>query len=377
MALYFIILFILIFADLAHVKSKSALIFVFAVVGAFLCMGYMTGSDWRSYEIEYNETNINELWNGRIEYGYNAYMLISKYLGINFWPFFIFTKWVLLYFIFKFIIKLCGNKNYFSLAMYFAFSGVFLFIDNPMRNLIGSVIFLFSIKYVLENNFTKYTLICLLSSLFHLSFLFFIPVFFILNINFKSRNFVIAFILMNLLLLFFSDSIVNGVKLLEIFNYLYTGKLQEQVSGYVLSEELKDTPFTLGMLSRYMIFAIIIISRKKIESYSNYGRIIFNASIFSLFITRLTLVWPISLRFSIPFSVFYSVCLGIIVIKSKGNFKLLYYMFFLFIALGTIYTQVTGSYKYIPYSNYFEYIFSKKPDYNYRCNYNYNNSPYK
>ncbi|GHT67110.1 hypothetical protein AGMMS50239_29710 [Bacteroidia bacterium] len=38
---------------------------------------------------------------------------------------------------------------------------------------------------------------------------------------------------------------------------------------------------------------------------------------------------------------------------------------------------ITGSYKFIPYSNYIPYVIKGEyPDFNYRSNYNYINSPY-
>lgn len=61
----------------------------------------------------------------------------------------------------------------------------------------------------------------------------------------------------------------------------------------------------------------------------------------------------------------------------KNEMKLLIYSLFFIISVGTIYSTITGSYKYLPYSNYLEYIFVNKPDYNYRANYNFVKSPYK
>ena len=51
----------------------------------FLCFGYMTGSDWRSYEPIYNEIDFNNLfYNYFFEPGYYIYMLIFKFLKIGF-----------------------------------------------------------------------------------------------------------------------------------------------------------------------------------------------------------------------------------------------------------------------------------------------------
>ena len=41
------------------------------------------------------------------------------------------------------------------------------------------------------------------------------------------------------------------------------------------------------------------------------------------------------------------------------------------------YSLLTSDYRYIPYSNYFEYMFEEEHSYSYRSNYNFQNSPYK
>ena len=377
MIFYFFVFFILIISDIFHFKSKIYWYITFIILGVFLCMGYMTGSDWRGYEIEYNEVLSKNIWEGNTEYGFLIYMYIFKYLGFDFWHFFIVTKWILFLIIFKFIDKNISDNKYFTYAIFFALYGIFLFIDNPMRNLIGAVIYLFSFKYIVEENFFKYLITCLLASLFHLSFLLFIPIFFLLNKKIKSKTYVIGFIFFNIILFFFSDQIINGVKLLEIFNISYSIKLDQQISGYIMSDNIKDAPFSFGMLSRYIIFIILIMYRNLIESYSKNGRLIFNSSIFLIFLTRLVLIWPITLRLSIPFSVFYTLSLSIIILKSKKEITFFLYSFLLLISTGTIYTTITSSIKYIPYSNYIEYLFVYKPDYNYRSNYNFDKSPYK
>ena len=52
----------------------------------------------------------------------------------------------------------------------------------------------------------------------------------------------------------------------------------------------------------------------------------------------------------------------------------------LFVILGwtllKTYTTITADYRYIPYSNYFQYLMQDKPSYKYRSIYNIQNSPY-
>lgn len=63
------------------------------VLALFLCFGYMCGSDWRTYELFYNDIDFNHLFdNNHTEPGYYIYMLSWKVLGVSFWPYFIITK---------------------------------------------------------------------------------------------------------------------------------------------------------------------------------------------------------------------------------------------------------------------------------------------
>ena len=39
-------------------------------------------------------------------------------------------------------------------------------------------------------------------------------------------------------------------------------------------------------------------------------------------------------------------------------------------------STITGSYKYIPYTNHIEYLFKTSPSFYERSNYNHENSPY-
>lgn len=377
MFIYIIFLIVIIAIDLSRNRSKLLLYSVVFLGGLFLCFGYMTGSDWRFYELYYIELQKNIVYNEEIEFGYFVYMLPFILMGINFWSFFIFTKIILYLTISHFIYKYIPKYFYFAFAIFYCFIAIFIFIDNPMRYLIGSVLFLFSFNFILERKLIKFLFVCFLSFLFHKSFLILIPLYFILDKNYKTRYVVIAFISFNILIYIFSSQLIllfKAVDLLTIFN---SQNMQGKISEYILRDDIKDKQFTFGLLSKYIIFIILILFKDKIESYSKYGKIIFNSSILTLFILRLALVWPVTVRFVIPLSIFFSVSLAMVVSFSIGFKKLIYYSIILLIYTGTLYSQITSAYKYIPYSNYLSYLTSPKPSYTYRNNYNYINSPYK
>ena len=73
----------------------------------------MCGSDWRGYEIMYNRIDLDNLFSDYYaEPGYYIYMLGFKYLKIDFWIFFIFTKVVVFFIIVKALIKYSDKEKY-------------------------------------------------------------------------------------------------------------------------------------------------------------------------------------------------------------------------------------------------------------------------
>jgi hypothetical protein len=350
---------------------------IIGLVGLFLCFGYMTGSDWRAYELSYTNLQNGNFSEDYIEIGYKIYMILFINLGIGFWPFFIFTKFCLYLITCYFIKKHIPDNFYLAFAIYYCFMGIFVFIDNPMRYLIGSTIFLFSFKYILNKNFLKYVVLCLFAALFHKSFLALIFLYFFLNKSYKTSSIIIFFIALNILMIFFSDHLIQ---LSKSFNFLYSidyKNYREIVSSYLLADDINDKQFSLGLLSRYLIFIILILSRKKIVSSSKYGNIAFNSAILTIYLLRFAFVWPIVMRIAIPLSVFYCVTLGLVVSNSYGLKKISTYSFLIIIYSGVLFSQITSAYKYIPYTSYLQYIGIDKPDYSYRDNYNYFYSPYK
>ena len=131
--------------------------FMGIILCVFYCFGYMTGTDWRVYEDLYNTLDFNHLfYEYKSEPGYYLYMLPFRFLGIGFWPFFIFTKSMLFVLIYRTMFEYCRDSKYLSLMYFFPWFGMYLFIDNPMRNLIAIGIFIVSFRYVIEKNFWKF-----------------------------------------------------------------------------------------------------------------------------------------------------------------------------------------------------------------------------
>lgn len=377
MLIYIFFFVLIILADAIKIQSRFLLYSIIIFVGIFLCFGYMSGSDWREYELEYNNLLKGIPYDASMKIGYLIYMYPFVSLGIYFWHFFIFTKIILYLTSIYFLKKYVPDNFYFAFLIFYCYMGVYLFIDNPMRFFIASTIYLFAFKFVLDKNFKKYLLVCFAASLFHASFALFIPLYFVVNKSYKTRNIVIAFIAFNILLFVFGAQLINLFKSLDFLFNLNSQKLNEQVSSYVLSDSVVDRQFTFGLLAKYVVFIILILFKDRIVSQSKYGNIAFNCSILSLFILRFALIWAITVRFVIPLSIFYCITIAMVISYSKGYSKLMYYFIFLIIYFGALFSQVTSAAKYIPYTSYLYYIGFDKPSYYYRDRYNDTHSPFK
>lgn len=378
MIIYFAILFLCLFSEfIQEFKSKEWRFLVIVVVGIFLCFGYMSGSDWRGYEELYNSIDTNNPFEFiTCEYGYYFYMFIFRLLNIDFWTFFILTKIILYLISISYILKYQNKNFYLTLSFFISFFGLSLFIDNPMRTLIAASIYLFSIKYIEKRDLKRYLLVVVFASLFHITVLIMLPLYWLVNLNFKTRSIIITYIAINILLWVFNGyfralfSIQSGIPYIDSRLAFY---FSDDSSGTIYSE---NRIISLGLLVRFLLFTILVLSRKKIVD--KYGNVFFNLAVFSFFFHRLGISIPIFGRFlfyiSIPF------CISMIDLKNSFTLKSrkLYLVFLLFIIFFTTFKLITFDYKYIPYTNYLTYIFEQpKPTYEERSNYNFKYSPYK
>ena len=223
----FIYFFLLILSLLTHYIPKAqkttAELFIVLILGIFFCSGYMTGSDWRNYEICYEDATWNALFNPSryLEPGYYFYMLLAKSIGLSFWPFFIITKFILYIINVRYIYKY--TKEYFPLALsFFLFVfGLYLFIDNPMRNFIANTIYLYAFPLIFKRKFLSYCGLVLLATSFHYSSVILL-VFYGMSHKISTKNIVFAYICVNVLFVFDASLFIDFLLKLGIFEQNFT-----------------------------------------------------------------------------------------------------------------------------------------------------------
>tara|TARA_B100000795_G_C22791594_1_gene437235 strand:- start:379 stop:1572 length:1194 start_codon:yes stop_codon:yes gene_type:complete len=269
-------------------KLRAAHFLGLLIISFVVGFRYEVGNDWMGYRDVFLSLKDNPdilLSDQYMEAGYFFVNKIISKLGMSYeWMFFTiaFISW---YFIFKCIPNL--------LLPYLIF---FLFVDeyffwsmNGVRQFTSISIWLFAIRFIINNDLKRYLLFLGLSSLFHSSVLILIPFYFIPYPKINKRN--------TWLVLFFISLFIGSSSLLlnyfESFFGFLGNKIQflEAYLRYVESNKLfvnEETKIGFGFIFKIIInLSIILISRRVINSYPKttvyfilffIGAILFNLS---------------------------------------------------------------------------------------------------
>lgn len=190
-----------------------------------------------------------------------GYVLCNIVLhSINENPFFFQFVWTTidLYLICKILRRETGD--YFLLAFAFLipfFEGVQM---NLFRNIKAILIFFWALKYVRTNSFVKYSLSILLASTFHLTALFYWPLYFILNRKLKYLMFVISITTIGLYFIGL-NSLLDDMTAISI---IIGGKFERITTAYI--DSAVNTGFTFGFLYRSFLLCFLLFLYKKLAS---------------------------------------------------------------------------------------------------------------
>jgi hypothetical protein len=368
MLVYFIPLFGTILLSYIHNEyykiEKLGLEYIIVAFACIIyCSGYMTGSDWRNYELIYR----NITWENAIlqpkENGFYLYMCLFKSLNIGFFPFLIFSKVVVFLILVKTVIDI-SNNDIFALFLLFGFANIslFIFVSNPLRFMIALGIVCLSYKYMIEDHIIKFLILILIAISFHISSIIMIPIYFIKNIKISSRAIIILF---TIYYIAFSPTILLSV--LEFLSKL------SPIIGVVLFSYIKKTQdmnyslFTIGSMINYILFLLIMYKSDKIFQLKN-GRKIFIYTIIYFILIKLgsTMVTIARLAlFVAPFALV-SISVSLRNLVDKNIAKAFIIIYILLSSSKNIY----NSYAYYPYTNYFINLYKGELPYEYRSNYN-------
>lgn len=373
MLIYFAVIFfsfLLSFLKLPRYAENMALL----LIAIFLCSGYMTGTDWISYEKYYRDVEFGNSTALTKESGYFLIQNLFRNFGVEFWTFHIVFK-LLIFVQFVYFVR-CFNLNVFLfLALFIPEVGLYLFIDCPFRNLIAISLSLIGFLYLFNKKPLGYFLFATLAIMFHLSAVVLIPIYFLYKTEIK---------LITLLILTAAVyTIAFNINFLIQSIYLPISNLYpaigERLKYYFTNPDFISGTINIGSFIRIFILVLLLIFKSQIIANDERRSYIYNLSIFFLLLYPLGVSMKIFQRFSLYLFPFYIFSI-IYMIKSLviNSNRYLLYTFFIFLAFFQTHNLITRDFRYIPYSNYIYHYYKKDfPDIEYRYNYNRKNSPYK
>lgn len=267
--IYLIFLFLLSINSHRFKKSESLKLFTLLILFLILAFRFRTGGDFAPY-IRYFD-NFDTIIN---PFSLHQFIIfISKYFGLNFFGFMVFTSFIFVMGLFFFL----KNFQNFYLSLIYLFP-VFIIIYGfgSIRQGIAIMIF-FSIIH-LKNNWTKH-LGMLCAFLFHFTTVLPITLYYLSLFKLNQLN--LKFLLIYLLFILSFILIFNN----QMYNYInyYMIQLEYFSSGFVLRN------FSTFILSIFFLFLYI---KKKVFYFKDIKSFLFLSSLFCI------LLFPIGFFYS-------------------------------------------------------------------------------
>lgn len=329
----------------------------------FLCFGYMTGSDWRAYESEYETGS----WSGSpTEFGFSFVFDLAAQSGLDFWLFAGLMKCLYLYAQIR-LLKFLTPCFTSCLSICMVTSLLFMLVNYPMRFTAAATFLLFALPLLFKGRVLKFFLISAIGIIFQntiiLTILICLACYFLpdklLNIN--------KYIL-SLLYIVFSILVSDVARVAALQDSVFSLFVQfeaKSYSSYVI--ESNDSFFTIGSLITALLACFVFFIKDKFLSGDSNNKLLLKLAIAASFCFRILLVIPTGFRITMPLSAF-----SIIIIVSylyNYNIKIKYIIIALYFLMLS--KDLYTGYVYIPYSNSIPYIitqqhlpFSERDDYN-------------
>ncbi len=339
---------------------------------AFLCFGYMTGSDWRAYEMDY----MSKSFDRATILGEVGFVHVSNFFSMfisDFWLYAGLMKSVYLLSLIL-LISLFTKDVFATIAISFSNSLLFMLIDCPMRFMMAlSLLFIgFFLFFRYDKRVIRISAILLMFSSIYMHKISFVVIL-LLSMGFLSRRairirpiFVFAAFLFMLVLAGSSG----------IFDYLFASVVPildaDRFDSYTGAE--LSSIYTFGTL-KFIILLIIILFNKEIIIKSNkYGHLVYFYTILFYILYPIIARVPTLFRINIAYGIFADISLVYILyyhFKSHGFFYFSCKAIILLSVIYVLYQNCRENYKITPYSNSIPYIVSGQHlPYTYRDSYN-------
>lgn len=254
--------------NIAFVNRVPQIQLLFLTLFFFIGLRGYISWDWKNYFSFWQ--SCPTLWNGfsnvsrfvinhHWEKGFVLYSILLKSISQS-WGVFQSISFLIDFYVFYIFFRRY-SPNYVSLAfcvwyVICGFIGLSFTVD-LQRNVKSLLFFLISIRYIEQRNFKKYLVCNYIGSLFHISSILYIPLYFILKKKWKTKLVLGLFIVGNILFFLQIDWMIPVLRFVTNF---IGGRLGSIAQYYVSSAfySSRDT-FSVGFIECYIIFVIIII----------------------------------------------------------------------------------------------------------------------
>ena len=272
LVLSFVICWILLEKKVLNRKSFWLPLIVLALFAGI--RSYRVGTDSGTYarkfilELDTEYFRIDE----DVERGYQLleYSILSL-TNNYFWLFFI-TGLIITYCYLKVIRKYSSN---YSLSVFLFFTlGTYIFFFNGLRQGLSMAIIVLATPYLLEKKFIRYLLMCFFASFFHITALFIIPFYFIVNLKIK--------IIYKIIITFLASLSISS------FLISYVASTNDRYEAYTEVSKFAGGLLILGFYITLMILIYVINRLYKIKE-ENFLKL------YTLYATGVAFVIPLAM----------------------------------------------------------------------------------
>jgi hypothetical protein len=261
---YYIVLFIFFlfsfYSYFVNRKLEKKLYYLLVVLLCFIAgFRYETGNDWYIYEVIFENTlEISVLFSdpnlyishfNDIEIGYKILNSLVLGMGGDVQVIFLLTNVFSFYVLSKFINR---YSNYRILSLLIYYSIFYLnFNMSIIRQGIALSFFLLAFNYLVRRQSVKYFMVAIIASLFHVSALVLIPIYFVYHLRY-SRTFYAVLVGTAIFIRIFE------IKILFYFSSLIPAFIMSDLTHY-FENNISDSLISFGNLERILMVGLILI----------------------------------------------------------------------------------------------------------------------
>lgn len=260
------------------VQEEFQYFFIFFIFTIFFCFRGYINADWPSYEKAFNNAptffdGINSYKDyvktgSRFEPGFILFTIIVKTFSSNFLIYQGISSFIDLFFLFILLYRISDKFNCskcFVALCFYLFAGGLNQIT-LMRNNKALLFFLYSLKYLNEKKFRPYFICNLIGVFFHISSIFYIPVYFLLTKKIPKKYVIILFILGNVFYFLHLDLLRTSLSIISPF---IPGRLGALIYFYLNNTAGSGLGFGLSFFEKNLFLILIISKMDKLEMNEN------------------------------------------------------------------------------------------------------------